>query len=172
MAEDLSEVHDLAASTRRRWPSWSPCGGTRRAATTCSRSTTGSSRPIAHPKPDQRRPRGPTATSRAEPGTRVGGGRRAQPLPPVSVTVEVPEGVVPAGVLLALGCALGGWSLHVLDGRLRYVHNLHGAALDAVDADPCSDRAGTTSSSRFEKDEGLGGRGHARRRTATAVARA
>jgi arylsulfatase len=30
------------------------------------------------------------------------------------------------GVLLALGSVLGGWSLHVLDGRLRYVHNLYG----------------------------------------------
>ena len=53
----------------------------------------------------------------------------------MSVTVEVPDGVVPSGVLLALGCALGGWSLHVLDGRLRYVHNLHGQRLYAVTAD-------------------------------------
>ena len=30
------------------------------------------------------------------------------------------------GVLLALGSALGGWSLHVLDGQIRYVHNLYG----------------------------------------------
>ena len=44
----------------------------------------------------------------------------------ISVTVDVPDGVVPHGTLLALGCVLGGWSLHVLEGRLRYVHNLHG----------------------------------------------
>jgi arylsulfatase len=30
------------------------------------------------------------------------------------------------GVLLAMGSVLGGWSLHVLDGRLRYVSNYVG----------------------------------------------
>ena len=35
----------------------------------------------------------------------------------VTVTVDVADGTVPSGTLLALGCALGGWSLHVLDGR-------------------------------------------------------
>ena len=44
----------------------------------------------------------------------------------ITVDLEVPDGAVPDGVLLALGSALGGWSLHVLDGRLRYVHNLYG----------------------------------------------
>ncbi|MEY2571073.1 MAG: hypothetical protein QOE63_1423, partial [Acidimicrobiaceae bacterium] len=36
------------------------------------------------------------------------------------------------GVLLAMGNVLGGWSFHVLDGRLRYVHNHLGTALDEV----------------------------------------
>ena len=53
----------------------------------------------------------------------------------MSVTVEIPHGVVPSGTILALGCALGGWSLHVLDGRLRYVHNLHGLRMYEVAAD-------------------------------------
>ena len=39
------------------------------------------------------------------------------------------------GVLLALGSVLGGWSLHVLDGRLRYVHNLYGKRVDVAVAD-------------------------------------
>jgi arylsulfatase A-like enzyme len=30
------------------------------------------------------------------------------------------------GVLLAMGSVLGGWSLHILDGKIRYVHNLYG----------------------------------------------
>ena len=41
----------------------------------------------------------------------------------------------PTGVLLALGCVLGGWSFHVLDGRLRYVHNLYGKTLDVITSD-------------------------------------
>ena len=35
-------------------------------------------------------------------------------------------------MLLALGSALGGWSLHILDGRLRYVHNLYGKERQVV----------------------------------------
>ena len=36
----------------------------------------------------------------------------------ITASVEIPEGVTPEGVLLALGCVLGGWSLHVLDGQV------------------------------------------------------
>jgi len=36
------------------------------------------------------------------------------------------------GVLLAMGNVLGGWSFHVRGGRLRYVHNHMGTALDEV----------------------------------------
>jgi arylsulfatase len=39
------------------------------------------------------------------------------------------------GVLLALGCVLGGWSFHVIDGRLRYVHNLYGKERHVIDSD-------------------------------------
>ena len=53
----------------------------------------------------------------------------------IEVTIEVPDGVVPSGTLLALGCALGGWSFQVVDGRLRYLHNLHGQRLYEVVAD-------------------------------------
>jgi arylsulfatase len=53
----------------------------------------------------------------------------------ITVAVEVPDDVVPEGVLLAIGCVLGGWSLHVLDGRLRYVHNLYGKQLDVITSD-------------------------------------
>jgi arylsulfatase A-like enzyme len=48
--------------------------------------------------------------------------------------VEVPDGVV-EGVLLAMGTALGGWSLHVLDGRLRYAHNYVGRHCYLVESD-------------------------------------
>ena len=60
----------------------------------------------------------------------------------------------PNGTLLALGCALGGWSLHVLEGRLRYIHNLHGqTALRGRRRRGA--RAGPPHVEfRFEKDEG------------------
>jgi arylsulfatase len=54
----------------------------------------------------------------------------------VAAAVEVPDGA-PAieGVLLAMGTALGGWSLHVLDGRLRYAHNYVGKVCAVVESD-------------------------------------
>jgi arylsulfatase len=44
----------------------------------------------------------------------------------ITADVEVPDGVVPNGVLLAQGSVLGGWSLYLVDGVLHYVHNLTG----------------------------------------------
>ena len=75
----------------------------------------------------------------------------------VSVTVEVPEGVVPAGVLVAQGSALGGWSLHLLDGRLRYVHNLYGKRRYVTEADEATGPGRHRLRFAFEKDEGRGG---------------
>jgi arylsulfatase len=76
----------------------------------------------------------------------------------MAVTVEVPHGSVPSGTLLALGCALGGWSFHVLDGRLRYVHNLHGEQVYAVVADSVIAPGRHDLQFNFEKDQGAGGR--------------
>ncbi len=88
---------------------------------------------LAHPKPDSRRPR---TTFRYFPGgsqvpetVAVNVRNRAHAL---VVEVDVPPGIVPQGVLLALGSVLGGWSLHVLDGRPRYVHNLYGKTQDVI----------------------------------------
>jgi arylsulfatase len=52
----------------------------------------------------------------------------------IVVDVTIPEGGAD-GVLLAMGTVLGGWSLHVLDGRPRYVHNLYGKERHAVESD-------------------------------------
>jgi arylsulfatase A-like enzyme len=75
----------------------------------------------------------------------------------IELTVDIPEGVRPSGVLLALGCALGGWSLHVADGRLRYVHNLYGQRLYQVEADTLLGSGRHEVVFRFEKDALLGG---------------
>jgi arylsulfatase len=73
------------------------------------------------------------------------------------VEVDVPDGIVPDGVLLALGCALGGWSLHVLDGRPRYVHNLYGKEHHVLEADAVLGAGRHVVAFEFEKDDGLGG---------------
>jgi arylsulfatase len=82
---------------------------------------------LAHPKPDRRPARDryryfPGGAQVPEP-VAANVRNRSHAL---VVEVEIPPGVVADGVLLALGSALGGWSLHLLDGRLRYVHNLYG----------------------------------------------
>jgi arylsulfatase len=81
---------------------------------------------LVNPRPDRRRPR--TEHEYFPGGAQV----------PESVAVNVRNrshalavdvvigGTGADGVLLALGSALGGWSLHILAGRLRYVHNLYG----------------------------------------------
>ena len=75
----------------------------------------------------------------------------------IAVTVDVPDGTVPEGTLLALGCALGGWSLHLLEGRLRYLHNLHGQKLYEVTGAAPLGPGRHVVEFRYEKDEGLGG---------------
>jgi hypothetical protein len=53
----------------------------------------------------------------------------------INVDVIIPGGRGTAeGVLVAQGSVLGGFSLHLLDGRLRYVHNLYGKELHVVAA--------------------------------------
>ena len=54
----------------------------------------------------------------------------------VVADVEVPDGSSALeGVLLAMGTTLGGWSFHVLDGRLRYAHNYVGKVCAVVESD-------------------------------------
>ncbi len=75
----------------------------------------------------------------------------------VRADIEIDEGVVPHGVLLAVGSALGGWSLHVVDGYPRYVHNLYGKTRHVlVSTEPIGAGAHHVAF-EFTKDEGLGG---------------
>jgi arylsulfatase len=52
----------------------------------------------------------------------------------VTAEVDVPEGGA-EGVIVAQGGSIGGWSLYVKDGRLRYCYNLLGIQRFYVDAD-------------------------------------
>ena len=117
---------------------------------------------IAHPKPDHRHPRDtfryfPDGAQVPEP-VAVNVRNRSHA---ITVTIEVPAGTVPNGVLLALGSALGGWSLHLVDGHLRYVHNLYGKTRYVLHADAALGSGRHTVGFTFEKDEGLGGPVHA-----------
>lgn len=77
----------------------------------------------------------------------------------IIVDVVMPDEKVPEGTLIALGCALGGWSLHLLDGRLRYVHNLYGKQLHVLESTDLMPHGSHRLSFSFEKDGGLGGIG-------------
>jgi arylsulfatase A-like enzyme len=115
---------------------------------------------LVHPKPDHRRER-----------TRFryfGGGAQVPEAVAanvrnrshtVRVNVVVPDGVTPEGVLLALGSALGGWSLHLLDGRLRYVHNLYGKERHVIESPDVVEAGVHTLGFAFAKDDGSGGAG-------------
>ncbi len=115
---------------------------------------------LVNPKPDRRRPRD---SYRYFPGgapvpesVAVNVRNRSHALI-VDVTITDPD---PGdGVLLALGSVLGGWSLHVLGGRLRYVHNLYGKECHLVEADAVLGAGDHVVEYDFTKDEGLGGIG-------------
>ena len=91
---------------------------------------------LVHPKPDHRRPRARfryfAGGAQVPEAVAVNVRNRSHT---VTVDLSVPDETVPEGVLLALGSALGGWSLHLLGGRLRYVHNLYGKERHVIETD-------------------------------------
>ena len=108
---------------------------------------------LVHPKPDLRTPRehyryfpnGAQVPERVAVNVR----NRSHSL---KVEVTIPEGTKASGVLLALGSALGGWSLHFLDGRPRYVHNLYGKERMTIESPHVVSHA----SAQFNFELGLG----------------
>jgi arylsulfatase A-like enzyme len=75
------------------------------------------------------------------------------------VDVTIPESGPADGVLLALGSALGGWSLHILGGRARYVHNLYGKERHTVESAAPVTPGEHRIEFAFTKGAGLGGTG-------------
>jgi arylsulfatase A-like enzyme len=115
---------------------------------------------LTHPRPDHRRPR---ERYRYFPGgaqvpetVAVNVRNRSHV---IVVDVDIPDSAPFDGVLLALGSALGGWSLHVLDGKLRYVHNLYGKTRHVIQASEALTSGLHTLEYEFVKDDGLGGEG-------------
>jgi arylsulfatase len=113
---------------------------------------------LVNPKPDRRAPR---LTTTYYPGT--------SPVPEtvaanvknrshsIEVDVTVPTGAPAEGVLLAQGSVLGGFSLHLREGRLRYVHNLYGKQRDVISADRPLGPGRHRLAFRFERAEPAGG---------------
>jgi arylsulfatase A-like enzyme len=115
---------------------------------------------LVNPKPDHRRPR---EEFRYFPGG-------AQVPESVAVNVRnrshaliVDVGIADPGrtdgVLLAMGSALGGWSLHILGAKIRYVHNLYGKQRDTIESRETITPGEHHIEFVFTKDEGLGGVG-------------
>jgi arylsulfatase len=75
----------------------------------------------------------------------------------IRADVRTDPGIVPSGVLLAVGSALGGWSLHFADGRLRYVHNLYGKVRHVLESPEPVGPGTHQVVLAFTKDQGLGG---------------
>ncbi len=53
----------------------------------------------------------------------------------ITVPILVSDDLPPEGVLLALGTVLGGWSLHILNGRLRYASNYLGRDVTVIETE-------------------------------------
>jgi len=78
----------------------------------------------------------------------------------ITAELTVPEGPAPEGVLLAQGSVLGGFSLHLLEGRPRYVHNLYGRSRTTLWApEPLAPGEHEVTFSYTPDDEGQGGVG-------------
>ncbi len=116
---------------------------------------------LVHPKPDRREPRNEFRYQQAGapvPESVAVNVRNRSHL--ITVDLTIPGGPAGAdGVLLALGSALGGWSLHILGGRIRYVHNLYGKERHIIESDEGITPGDHVVEYAFVKDDGLGGTG-------------
>jgi arylsulfatase A-like enzyme len=77
----------------------------------------------------------------------------------ITIDVTIPGGEATDGVLLAMGSALGGWSLHILGAKIRYVHNLYGKERHVIESGEPVRPGKHRIEYVFTKDEGLGGTG-------------
>ncbi len=115
---------------------------------------------LVHPKPDRRTPR---LDFTYYPGTSPVPETVAANVKNRSHVIEADLTVEPGrrsdGVVLAQGSVLGGYSLHLLDGRPRYVHNLYGKERHVVEAPEPLSPGRHRLTYAFERGENGGGTG-------------
>ncbi|WP_298343805.1 arylsulfatase [Ferrimicrobium sp.] len=113
---------------------------------------------LVHPKPDQRGPvdmmRYFQGASQVPEAVAIDLKYRSHRLL-VDFTLE--PGDPPAGVLLAQGSALGGWSLYLLDGFVHYSLNLYGKSITTVKSTSRVTAGSHSVLFAFTKDERDGG---------------
>jgi arylsulfatase A-like enzyme len=114
---------------------------------------------MVHPKPDSRNPRLiSTYYQGSSPVPESVAANVKNRSHTIDVTVDIPDSGPVEGVLLAQGSVLGGYSLHLLDRRLRYVHNLYGKERHVVAAADPVPPGRHVLSFRFEREGPTGGR--------------
>jgi arylsulfatase len=115
---------------------------------------------LVNPKPDRRRPREEfryfQGGAQVPEAVAVNVRNRSHAL---IVNVAIPGPGHADGVLLALGSALGGFSLHILDGKVRYVHNLYGKERHTIESAETIGAGEHSIGFVFTKDDGPGGTG-------------
>jgi arylsulfatase len=77
----------------------------------------------------------------------------------ITARVRVVAGVEPSGVILAMGNVLGGFSFHLHNGNVRYVHNLYGKQRDVITSDVRVGDGEHTLAFAFEKTGDFTGEG-------------
>jgi arylsulfatase A-like enzyme len=77
----------------------------------------------------------------------------------ITAEVEIGDDTAAAGILLAMGSALGGFALYLREGRLRYVHNLYGKERHVVASDEVIASGAHELAFSFKKTKGFAGTG-------------
>jgi hypothetical protein len=160
VAEDLSESRDLAADHPRLLAELVELWWTEARRNQVLPLDNRVLWALVHPKPDHRPPRAEyqyfPGGAQVPESVAVNVRNRSHAL---IVDVSIADHGRTDGVLVAMGSALGGWSLHILDGRIRYVHNLYGKERHAVEAGGPITPGEHHIEFTFSKDDGPGGIG-------------
>jgi arylsulfatase len=113
---------------------------------------------LVNPKPDRRRPRlASTYYPHTSPVPEFNAANVKNRGHRIDVDVTIPADGPIEGVLLAQGSSLGGFSLHLHDGRLRYIHNLYGRAHHVIEADELVPAGDHQLGFRFDREGRQGG---------------
>jgi arylsulfatase A-like enzyme len=160
VADDPTEVHDLAESDPERLADlverWWVEARNNQVLPLDNRPL----HTIVNPKPDRRVPH---LAMTYYPDTSPVPERVAANVKNRGHTIEADLTIEPGppaeGVVLAQGSVLGGYSLHLLDGKPRYVHNLYGKELHLVASDERIPEGRHRLSYQFDRAEKGGGTG-------------